>query len=164
MTNWLLWLITLELLGLAGLPLAAVLFRALPDRGYGLSKPLGILLIGFLNFWLGNVGGFANQPALLWLLAIAVFALGAFLILPDLPELLARRRNLLITVAIEEAVFLVAFGVWTWVRLINPDIFSTEKPMDFMLLQVSGMTHSFPPPDAWLSGHAVNYYYLGYAI
>jgi YYY domain-containing protein len=164
MTNWLLWLITLELLGLAGLPLAAVLFRAFPDRGYGLSKPLGILLVGFLNFWLGSVGGFANQPVLLWLLAIVVLAGGAFLFLPDLPELLVGRRNLLITVAIEEAVFLVAFGVWTWVRLVNPDIFSTEKPMDFMLLQVSGMTHSFPPPDAWLSGHAVNYYYLGYAI
>ncbi|HXT35702.1 MAG TPA: DUF2298 domain-containing protein, partial [Chloroflexota bacterium] len=164
MTNWLLWLITLELLGLAGLPLAAVLFRAFPDRGYGLSKPLGILLIGFLNFWLGSVGGFANQPALLWLLAIAVIALGAFLILPDLPELLARRRGLLITVAIEEAVFLIAFGAWIWVRMVNPDIFSTEKPMDYMLLQVSGMTQSFPPPDAWLSGHTVNYYYLGYAI
>jgi uncharacterized membrane protein len=36
--------------------------------------------------------------------------------------------------------------------------------MDFMLLQVSGATHSFPPPDAWLSGHTVNYYYLGYAV
>ncbi|HVC79573.1 MAG TPA: DUF2298 domain-containing protein [Chloroflexota bacterium] len=164
MTSWLLWLITLELLGLAGLPLAAVLFRALPDRGYGLCKPLGILLIGFLNFWLGNVGGFANQSVLLWLLAIAVFVLGAFLILPDLPELLARRRDLLTTIAVEEAVFLIAFGVWTSVRMVNPDIFSTEKPMDYMLLQVSGMTHGFPPPDAWLSGHTVNYYYLGYAI
>ncbi|HVA90003.1 MAG TPA: DUF2298 domain-containing protein, partial [Chloroflexota bacterium] len=67
-------------------------------------------------------------------------------------------------IAIEEAVFLAAFALWTWVRLVNPDIFSTEKPMDYMLLQVSGMTHSFPPPDAWLSGHTVNYYYLGYAI
>ncbi|HVA88410.1 MAG TPA: DUF2298 domain-containing protein, partial [Chloroflexota bacterium] len=141
MGNWVLWLVTIELLGVAGLPFAAVLFRSLPDRGYGLSKPLGILLVGFLNFWLGSVGGFANQPALLWLLALGIFAAGGFMLLPDLPELLAKRRSLFTLVAIEEAVFLAAFAGWTWVRLTNPDIFSTEKPMDYMLLQVSGMTH-----------------------
>ncbi len=164
MSNWLLWLIAIELLGLAGLPLAAFLFRALPDRGYGLSKPLGILLVTFLNFWLGSVAGLANQPVLLWLLAAAIFAGGIMLLRPAWPALRAERHTLLRTVAIEEVVFLGAFAIWTWVRLVNPDIFSTEKPMDYMLLQVSGMTHSFPPPDAWLSGHTVNYYYLGYAI
>jgi YYY domain-containing protein len=79
-------------------------------------------------------------------------------------ELFEQRRALLITIAFEEALFLVAFAAWTLVRTNNPDIFATEKPMDFMLLQASGLTHSFPPPDAWLSGHTVNYYYLGYAI
>jgi YYY domain-containing protein len=164
LSNWLLWLFTLELLGLAGLPIAAVLFRSLPDRGYGLSKPLGILLVTFLNFWLGSVAGLANQPILLWVLAVAVFVGGAVLLRPDLSALLTDRRSLLRTIAIEEALFIGAFAAWTWVRQINPDIYATEKPMDFMLLQVSGMSHSFPPPDAWLSGHTVNYYYLGYAI
>ena len=163
-TDVLLWLLTIELLGLAALPLAMFLFRGLPDRGYGLSKILGLGLIGFLNFWLGSVSGLGNQPLLLWILALLLGGGGAALYWRGWAILPADRRGFLLTAGIEEALFLVAFAGWALVRAHNPDIYGTEKPMDFMLMQVSGMSHHFPPPDAWLSGHTVNYYYLGYLI
>lgn len=164
MAEWIRWLLTVEALGLAALPLASWFFGALPDRGYGLSRVLGILLVGWLNWWLGSVSPLGNQQGLLWPLALLLLAAGGLLYVRGWPVLPDDRRGWLRTVAIEEAIFLAAFIGWTLVRLQSPDIYDTEKPMDMMLLTVSGATHSFPPPDAWLSGHTVNYYYLGYAL
>jgi YYY domain-containing protein len=161
--DWLQWLLTVELLGIAALPLAAFLFRSFPDRGYGLAKPLGILLVAFVNWWLGSVVSLANYPLLIWAVTLVLAAAGASLYWFGLASRPEHYRDLGRIVAIEEAVFLVAFAGWSLVRGLRPDIFLTEKPMDFMLLQVSGASHSFPPPDAWLAGHTVNYYYLGYA-
>ena len=39
------WWVAIQLLGLAAGPLAFRLFRWLPDRGYSLSKGLGVLLV-----------------------------------------------------------------------------------------------------------------------
>ena len=48
------WLIAAEAMGLAAFPLAYFLLPRLADRGYTLSKPLGILIIGYLS-WLLSV-------------------------------------------------------------------------------------------------------------
>jgi YYY domain-containing protein len=162
--SWIEWLLVIELLGLAALPIAALLFRAFPDRGYAMAKPLGILLVAFVNWWLGSVASLANYPQLLWVIVLLMAAGGGVLYWLGILARPTDLRSFARIAAIEEILFLVAFLVWTLVRSQSPDIYETEKPMDFMLLQVSGMSHSFPPPDAWLSGHTVNYYYLGYAI
>lgn len=164
MSNVLLWLVTVEALGLATWPLLARLFPAFPDRGYGLAKAAGLLLVGFLNWWCGSIASLGNYPALMWLFLLLVLACGIWLQRAHLDPRTALPRDVLVSALICEALFLLAFAGWTLVRLQNPNIYQTEQPMDFMLLQVSGMTHSFPPPDAWLSGHTVNYYYLGYAL
>ena len=48
----LVWLVLLELLGLVAFPLAFVVLRGLADRGYGVSKTLGMLLLAWLS-WFG---------------------------------------------------------------------------------------------------------------
>ncbi|MDP6716956.1 MAG: hypothetical protein QF368_20320, partial [SAR202 cluster bacterium] len=53
MFNVLWWLITVEALGLAVFPLAYWLLRRLPDRGFSVSKPLGILLVSYIAWILG---------------------------------------------------------------------------------------------------------------
>ncbi|HEV2461930.1 MAG TPA: hypothetical protein VGS80_26540, partial [Ktedonobacterales bacterium] len=42
------WWLAVEVLGLVTLPLAGVLFSNLPDRGLALSKPLGLITLGWL--------------------------------------------------------------------------------------------------------------------
>src|SRR5512133_2578846 len=51
MLQFFLWYLTITLLGLLTFPLAHCLFPALADRGYSLSRALGLLLWGFI-FWL----------------------------------------------------------------------------------------------------------------
>ena len=48
----LIWLLLLELLGLIAFPFAFVALRGLADRGYGVSKTLGLLLLAWLS-WFG---------------------------------------------------------------------------------------------------------------
>lgn len=161
--DWWTWLVTVELLGLAALPLTAFLFRAFPDRGYALSKPLGLALVSFTNWWLGSTAGWANYPLLLWSLAVLFAVAGISLYTFGIAERPRVDGRLARTIALEEGLFLLAFVTWSLVRALRPDIFSSEKPMDFMLLRASGAAHTFPPLDPWLSGYTVNYYYLGYA-
>ncbi len=47
------WWLVLELVGITLLPLCVALFRPLPDRGYALSKPFGLLFLGY-TFWMLN--------------------------------------------------------------------------------------------------------------
>src|SRR3954454_21959956 len=115
----LLWLLTLIALGVAVLPLTMQVFRGLPDRGYGLTRTLGIVVVGWLAY-LGAMLGFAayvGPTVLILALAVGVacwFAWGR----ACLAELRAR-RSLLVA---EEIVFLAVFALATLVRAYNADI------------------------------------------
>jgi drug/metabolite transporter (DMT)-like permease len=53
MNETLRWWLILQVIGVVSLPLFLAFFRRLPDRGYALSKPFGLLLLGY-TFWLLN--------------------------------------------------------------------------------------------------------------
>ena len=61
-----------------------------------------------------------------------------------------------------EIVFLVAFGGWTIVRAYSPSAVHTEQPMDLLFLSAIWVSPTYPPPDPWLAGYAISYYYFGY--
>ena len=50
MLNVLWWFIAVEAIGLAAFPLAFYLLPKLSDRGFSLSKPLGILVVAYAYF------------------------------------------------------------------------------------------------------------------
>src|SRR5690349_24604937 len=70
------WWLVVEMLGAAGLPLAALLFARLPDRGWALAKPLALLVTGWLIWFpLSLVTSLPYNR--IWLLATFLFfALG----------------------------------------------------------------------------------------
>jgi len=173
------WWLGIEVLGLAALPLAWRLFRNLPDRGYPLAKPLGILLTSYLMWVLCSLGFLANTRSAILLCLAVVAALSALWYFrgraasareaglesehgsPGLLEFIRRNQRLIVA---NEVLFAVAFGLWVLVRAYNPEIAGTEKPMDFAFLNGILRSEYFPPLDPWLSGFAISYYYFGYAI
>lgn len=179
MIQFILWYITITLLGLLTFPLGYRLFPALADRGYSLSRALGLLLWGFL-FWLlvsfhvirNEVGGLLFTLALL--AALSLWALwgrddeAGSTEDPGLAirwaELLAWiKANLRVIISVE-ALFLVAFAAWAFIRANNPDTTGTEKPMEIAFINAILHSPVFPPHDPWLSGYAISYYYFGYVL
>ena len=162
------WLLVVEGLSLAALPVCWWLFPHLPDRGLAASKVVGLLIVSYLA-WLGaslHLVPFGRGSSAI---ALVLLALGSVLLsLRHRRELVgdlrARRRSLLLT----EVVFLVSFGFMLAVRAANPDLwhphFGGEKPMDFAYLNAVIKSASFPPYDPWFAGGYINYYYFGFVL
>src|SRR5438270_136833 len=131
------WWLTLELLGVISLPVAAVALRALPDRGYAVAKVLGLLLTGWLAYTLAMMQLASFGRGLLFLSAAALAAFSFWLLWRRGKALLAEMQLLFRNswfvryVAAAEILFALAFISWAIVRSYSPDIFGTEKFMDF---------------------------------
>ena len=155
------WLITVELIGLAAFPLAFYLLPRLADRGFTLSKPLGILLVSYL-FWLLGLAHIPTVQPIAIALVLLMAALSAYIAYRNfdaLRDFITREWRTLI---IAEAIFLVFFIGWTLFRSYDPFINHTEQPMDLALLSASISSQVGHPEDPWLRGEPVSYYYFGY--
>ncbi len=161
------WWLIVEILGLVTLPLAFRLFRALPDRGYALSKPLGILLCSYLFWILVSFGFLANKRDAIVFVILLGAAISWYLYSSrrkegeEILSFLYRHRKVVLA---SELLFTVAFGLWALVRAYNPEIMGTEKPMEFAFLNAILRSERFPPQDPWLSGYGISYYYFGYLM
>jgi YYY domain-containing protein len=161
-----LWWLIIEILGLIALPLTVRLFRHLPDRGYALAKPLGLLLVSYV-LWIGatfgllhnNVGGIVFS-----ILIVGAFSWWFYARGEKDSNLLALLRERRWVIVASEALFALAFGLWAIYRAYNPEIAGTEKPMEFGFLNAILRSETFPPHDPWLSGFAISYYYFGYLM
>lgn len=164
MADALAWWLAIEVIGLAALPLTLRFFGRLPDRGFTLTKPFGLLLAGY-GLWTLNMArlvpntprGVAGVVLLLLLASLLVGWRGR-------DDLLSFLRARWAYVVLVEGLFLAAFVVAAWLRSYVPDIAGTEKPMDFMFLNAASRAERFPPDDPWLSGFDVAYYYFGYLL
>ncbi|HYN88521.1 MAG TPA: DUF2298 domain-containing protein, partial [Ardenticatenaceae bacterium] len=162
------WMLALLLMGVIGLPYIWLAGGPLPDRGYAFAKPLGLLLVGWLIWWLASlrlatfsVGGIA--------FSIAVLAVGGAAILltrrAQFAAWLRANRRLLL---IEEGLFWAFFTLVLLIRWANPDLWHPdlggEKPMDFAYLNAVVKSVYFPPYDPWFAGGYINYYYFGFVL
>ena len=164
------WLLLLGLLGLAALPLTLALFHHLPDRGYILARPVGVLLLGWLSWMLTNLTPLHySRGTILLAFGLIASCSGASLLLPG------QRRRLLDlwrghrrTVLFTEALFLLFFFLFWLIRRGNPDLWHPwmggEKPMDFAYLNAILKSTEFPPYDPWFAGGYLNYYYFGQVL
>ena len=162
MYDVLIWLLTVEVIGLAAFPLAGYMFPHLFDGGASISKPLGLLVIGYASWILSVLGIVPSNRATVLVLLLALAALSATLAWgrrEALRELWAKHRAAII---IGEAVFLAVFILWAVYRSYDPAIDHTEQPMDFMFLNASVRADLGTPEDPWLRGETVSYYYFGY--
>jgi YYY domain-containing protein len=163
----LLWLLAVEALGLLALPLALRLFPVFPDRGWGLSKLLGWLLLGY-PVWLGaslRLTQFTLPFLLLVLLVGAAFAAAAGYRRRATPRPPWPPAGAGPAILASEAVFLLAGAFFLALRVANPDLWHTywggEKPMELAHLNAILRSVNFPPYDPWFAGGTINYYYFG---
>ncbi len=123
----LIWLLLLEILGVIAFPLAFGVLRNLGDRGYGVAKTLGMLLLAWLA-WLGpglKLTEFSRAYIALCLLLLA--ALSAYLgwrHRDEIGRFVRARSGLLAT---EEIIFLMLFVMFLAVRWGNPDLWHPAR-------------------------------------
>lgn len=162
MSDILLWLITVEIIGLAAFAPAYFLLPKLADRGWGLSKPLGILIVGYIAWILSALRLVPSVQLTLLVIVMILAALAATLFYARRDEFVAfvKREWRLLLAA--ELVFLAFFALWTMFRAFDPAINHTEQPMDFAFLNASIRSTFGQPEDPWMRGESISYYYFGY--
>ena len=164
MTAFFTWYIFLTLLGWLTFPLMHYLFPVLADKGYTLSRTAGLLIWGYV-FWLLASLNIAQNDTGGILLALAILVgLSVFSIVNRKSEIVNFLKSNLRLILTTEILFFVAFAFLAFVRSANPELTTTEKPME--LAFINGILRSpvFPPQDPWLSGYAISYYYFGYVM
>ncbi len=161
----LLWLVVVQVIALSSAPLAFTVFRPLADRGWLMSKALGLLIVGLATWLLASLElmTFTRSTVLVALLAVA--AVNAVLLIANRGEILQFFKRRWKTIAMAEVIFLVAFLAFVAIRMANPDLWHPyrggEKPMDMAYLNAVMKSVYMPPFDPWFSGGYLNYYYWG---
>jgi uncharacterized membrane protein/4-amino-4-deoxy-L-arabinose transferase-like glycosyltransferase len=158
------WLLTVEVLALIALPLTTLTFRKLPGMGFAVSKVFGILLPAYFVWILVSLNLFTYTRGVIVVVVYILFLVALLTWLKHLSFFMEIMRTTWRTFFIHEGVFLLAFSVFLGFRAYNPDIFWSESSMDFSFLNVLTRTATFPPPDPWISGFPLNYYYFGHYI
>ncbi len=153
------------LLGTAAFPIVYHLLPHLSDRGYGLAKPAGLLLFGFLYWILVMFRVLPNNWAGVATVFILVVILGSLAAWSsgwsNIKNWYSENRWFIILV---EGAFVLLFAFLSFMRTASPDIIGTEKPMELAFINSILHSSNFPPADPWLSGYAISYYYFGYVI
>lgn len=157
------WWLLITFLGVITIPITYVLFPQLNDRGYSFSKPLGLLVVGYLS-WLIGFLNFSNLTIMAVMLTIA--GLSVWIYLRHRSGLHEWVSNHLGLILIIELFFLLLYLLFLFFRMYNADILGTEKFMDLAFLNAISRTPTMPPYDPWLSGEGfhISYYYFGYLL
>lgn len=162
------WWVTLIVIGWVVWPLLFTLLPGLTDRGYGLAKIAGLLLLGWLAWCAASleIAAWNQTGILITLLLLAL--LSAVMVARRRAEFFAYIRQNFRRLLVIEAITLVVFIGFLFVRLTNPDLwhpsFGGEKPMDFAYFNGVLRSTVFPSIDPWYAGGYLNYYYFGYVI
>ena len=162
----LLWWLVITLFGWFAWPLLFPLTRGLADRGHGISRVFGWLLLGWIH-WMGvSLGLWQNALGPLLLILLGSWSSsggsGGQRSARAMAEFWAERKRLILG---QEALFAGAFLFFVLIRLLNPDLWQPwnggEKFMEFAFLNATLRSPVFPPYDPYFAGGIINYYYFG---
>ncbi len=144
--------ILITLPAVAGRTVAVRLLDLSDGEGWAAGRTLGLVMVAFPAWWAGvaGVGAWRGVGA-------ALIIVGAVAGAADI----VRRRPDWRAVAQAETVFLVAAALVIWLRLPRPEILQQEKLMDLGIFASLLRAEAFPPPDMWLAGEGLPYYYWG---
>lgn len=163
------WFRMLFFVGLGFYPLAAFLFQKFSDKGYFFSKVFGIVIGGFLIWFLSSLHlvkfTATGCIVVLWVCAVANYA-GFFFY--------CRKKNIKFLdflgitdgsvvfpqVLWYETLFYGIFFILVYLKCFHPQAYGEEKFMDYGFMISMMKSDYMPPEDFWFSGTSLNYYYL----
>lgn len=160
--RWLLWTMTLLLIALPTLPLAAKIFKHFPKIVYPFSMALGLLLLSFSSWTLSYLHILPFQAWSLLLILIGI-ALASWIKAKNrqlLSEIFSDPGNLTVNIVFAN-LFVLALAAWTYVRGLMPHVDGLEKFMDYGFMMTMMRSDWLPAKDMWLAGESINYYYFG---
>jgi len=162
------WWLAVSLLGLAFFPLTFLLFHRLPDRGYSLSRSLGLLLVSYLVWLSGSVVGnrwLGNSVITIFVALSLGVMVNALLALVYRDQLAQFRRERGWLIAANELVFGLIYLLFVFLRLLNPDLWQPwlggEKMLEIGFLNAIVKSAAMPPYDPFFANGIINYYYYG---
>jgi YYY domain-containing protein len=159
------WYLTVQVAALAVWPLVARALAPLDDRGWAVTKVIGVLGLSWLAWLVCMLTPipFTRPTLLITLLGVTVVSWAVIERRAGWEALrwLGCRRRLAVADEVVFAATLVLFGV---LRAHAPAISGTEKPMDMAFLDGFLTAQRLPTQDTWLAGFGVPYYYFGYFV
>lgn len=162
MSDIILWLLILELIGLIGLPIVYSLLPNLWDRGFAFSKITGLLILSISTWALSVTSLIPNTQELLFAILIIYCLSSAYLLRLNFNELrifiVARWKLITLT----EVVFIATYFGFIALKFSDPSINHTEQPMDHAFLTASIQSETGGAQDPWMRGETISYYYFGY--
>jgi YYY domain-containing protein len=162
------WWLAVILLGWLTFPLTFIALGGLPERGYGLSRVLGMLLLSYVPWLLASLDILPHTRATLWLALLLIVAASMVILLRQWRKIVAFVGQNLVYVGVVELLAVVFYLLMIGIRLGNPDVWHVfwggEKPMDLSYFTAVLKSTTFPPYDPWFSGGYLNYYYYGFVF
>jgi uncharacterized membrane protein len=175
----LVWLAVVELMGLALVPAAFLVFRGLRDRGWIIAKTLGLIVPAWITWIIVALGWVPYDRTTIYAVMATVVFAGGLLWWAGRKTIRTFLWRHWRGVAMSEAVFLAGFALFVLLRMWYPDLghqFSPvspanagagrmgEKQLELAFLNAISRSRTFPPMDPFFSGGFINYYYFGYLL
>src|SRR3954469_5283167 len=162
--NWLeaavRWYAVLAIMTWCFAPAVRWLCRGLADRGASITRPLA-MLGAIYPAWLLSSTIKTDFGVLPVVATVLVVGIAGWLLAGTRGEIDPRWVHTLVAT---ELASLLCFALYVWLRGYTPQILGTEKPMDVAFLASRTRAVTIPPPDPWVAGQPINYYYLGYLV
>jgi YYY domain-containing protein len=162
MRDVLAWVATVEILGLASLPLLRAFFRNRRDAAL-LSRPLGLALAAY-GGWAFTVFLWGSFDRAILLAAVAALGVVSYFVYQRGVSGSPRESLWGPDEKLAAILFWSSTAVFLIIRAAFPEILGQEKFMDLAFLNSLTRNAAMPPADPWMAGRSINYYYWGYLL
>ena len=161
------------LIGLIFYPLTSTIFKKFKDKGWMLSKVIGIALSSILMWLLSYIGILKYTTINSYIVILFFIILNLIILFIRLKKKYKENGKLdfnlknifskyLKYILITEILFTICFCAWAFVKGHNPEMKKyTEQFMDYGFMNSIMNSETMPPKDIWFSGEHINYYYFG---
>lgn len=165
------WYIVILLCSVVSFPIVFKVFKNSLDKGYCLSKALGLILTSLIPWTiLSLLPGMVSFNNILSYAGIAI--IGTISVFVYLKSFSAEEKKTFYAffdkhyryILLIEATMLLFIIIGGYLRGFTPDILAVHKLQEFVYIHSLLDTSTLPPENPWLEGYTLNIPYYGYFL